>query len=251
MKPVGQESRAPGYTPREENRMHLKNKLFLHEEITLLALRDKEGTFQIGATYDYAIGGAVLAELLLNERVTVEETRGKKLANLISPEPLGDPIIDECLQKVRCAKRRASLQTWVARFARVKRLRLRIGEQMCRRGILRADEDKILWIFTRRVYPEVDPAPERQLIDRMRKAIFTDRQDIDPRTVILISLAKSAGLLPVVFDKKKLRSRKARIERIVNGEVSGTATNEAIEAMRAAIFMICITSAGVAARAGR
>jgi Golgi phosphoprotein 3 len=235
----------------EENRMRLQNKLFLHEEITLLTLRDKEGTFQIGATYDYAIGGAVLAELLLNERVVVEETRRKKLANLISSKPLGDPIIDECLQKVRCAKRRATLQTWVARFARVKRLRLRIGEQMCRRGILRADEDKILWIFTRRVYPEVDPVPERQLIDRMRKGIFTDRQDIDPRTVILISLAKSAGLLNVVFDKKKLRSRKGRIERIINGEVTGTATNEAIATMRAAIFLVCITSAGVATRAGR
>jgi Golgi phosphoprotein 3 len=231
--------------------MRLQNKLFLHEEITLLALRDKEGTFQIGATYDYAIGGAVLAELLLNERVVVEETRRKKLANLISSKPLGDPIIDECLEKVRCAKRRATLQTWVARFARVKRLRLRMGEQMCRRGILRADQNKILWVFTRRVYPEVDLVPERQLIHRMHKAIFTDWQDIDPRTVILISLAKSAGLLNVVFDKEKLRSRKARIERIINGEVTGTATNEAIAAMRAVVFLVCITSAGVATRAGR
>jgi Golgi phosphoprotein 3 len=231
--------------------MPLRNKLFLHEEITLLALRDKKGTLQIGETYDYAIGGAVLAELLLNERLVVEETRRKKLANLISSRPLGDPIIDECLEKVRCAKRRATLQTWVTRFARVKRLRLRIGEQMCRRGILRADQDKILWIFTRRVYPEVDPVPERKLIDRMHKGIFTDRQDIDPRTVILISLAKSAGLLNVVFDKRKLKSRKTRIERIINGEITGKATKDAIAAMQAVVFLVCITSAGVAARAGR
>lgn len=122
---------------------------------------------------------------------------------------------------------------------------------MCRRGILRADEDKILWIFTRRVYPEVDPVPERQLIERMRKAIFTDGQDIDPRTVILISLAKSAGLLNVVFDKNKLKSRQARIKQIIKGEMSGTATSEAIAAMRAVVFLVCITSAGVAARAGR
>jgi hypothetical protein len=54
--------------------MPLQEKLFLHEEITLLALRDKEGTFQIGATYDYAVGGAVLAELLLSGRIVVEES---------------------------------------------------------------------------------------------------------------------------------------------------------------------------------
>ena len=231
--------------------MPLQNKLLLHEEITLLALRDEEGTFQIGATYDYAIGGAVLAELLLSGRIVAEETRGKKLAKLISSEPLGDPIIDECLEKVRSAKRRATLQTWVARFARVKRLRLRIGKQLCSRGILRADQDNILWVFTRKVYPQLDPVPERRLIDRMRKAIFTDQRDIDPRTVILISLAKSAGLLNAVSDKKELRNRKARIERIINGEVTGKATNEAIAAMRAMVFMVCITGAGVAAAAGR
>jgi Golgi phosphoprotein 3 len=231
--------------------MPLQEKLFLHEEITLLALRDKEGTFQIGATYDYAVGGAVLAELLLSGRIVVEETGRRKLANLISSEPLGDPIIDECLQKVRCAKRRAALQTWVTRFAGVKKLRLRMGEQLCSRRILRADKDNILWVFTRKVYPELDPVPERQLIDRMRKAIFTDRQDIDPRTVILISLAKSSGLLNVVFDKKELRSRKARIERTINGEVTGKATKEAIAAMRAVVFLACITGAGIAARAGR
>ena len=45
--------------------------LFLHEEVMLLALRDKEGTIASGSMYQYAIGGAVLAELLLHDRVEV------------------------------------------------------------------------------------------------------------------------------------------------------------------------------------
>jgi len=154
--------------------------------------------------YQYAIGAALLAELLLSRRIEVEQSGKRKLVNLISPSPLGEPLIDQCLEKVISAKRRAVLQTWVSRFAGVKNLKHRAARQLCRRGILRADEDKVLLIFTRKIYPEVNPEPEKELIERLRRAIFTDTRVIAPRTVVLLSLANSTGLLKVVFDKKKL-----------------------------------------------
>ncbi len=98
-------------------------------------------------------------------------------------------------------------------------------------------------IFTRKIYPEVNPEPERRLIERLKHAIFTDATDVDARTVVLVSLANSAGLLKVVFDKKKLKSRKARIEQIVNGEITGKAAQEAIQAMQAAVMVACIMPA--------
>ena len=39
--------------------------LFLHEEILLMVLKDKEGTMISGVMYSQAIAGAILAELLL------------------------------------------------------------------------------------------------------------------------------------------------------------------------------------------
>jgi len=124
--------------------------------------------------YQYAIGAAVLAELLLNKRIAVGESRRKKLVNLISSQPFGEPLIDQCLEKISNAKRRASLQTWVSRFAGVKNLKHRVALQLCERGILRAAEDTILLLFARKIYPEVNPEPERKLIERLRQAIFTD-----------------------------------------------------------------------------
>lgn len=221
----------------------MQNTLFLHEEIMLLALRDEEGTIASGTMYQYAIGAALLAELLLSKRIEVEQSGKRKLVNLVSPTPLGEPLIDECLEKISGAKRRAALQTWVSRFAGVKNLKNRVALQLCRRGILRADEDKVLLIFTRKIYPEVNPEPERRLIERLKHAIFTDATDVDARTVVLVSLANSAGLLKVVFDKKKLKSRKARIEQIVNGEITGKAAQEAIQAMQAAVMVACIMPA--------
>jgi hypothetical protein len=142
------------------------------------------------------------------------------------------------------------MQTWVTRFANMKNLKHRVAEQLCRRGILRAGEDKVLLIFTRRIYPEMNPAPERQLIQRLRKAIFTGTRDLDPRTVVLVSLANAAGLLRVTFDKRRLKERKDRIERIVNGEITGKAARAAIEAMQAAI-MVAVIVPTIAATATR
>jgi Golgi phosphoprotein 3 len=223
--------------------MTIQSSLFLHEEVMLLALRDEEGTIASGTMYQYAIGAAILAELLLNQRIALDETRKKKLVNLISSTPLGEPLIDQCLEKISNTKRRASLQTWVSRFAGVKNLKHRVARQLCERGILRAAEDTILLLFARKIYPEVNPEPERKLIERLRQAIFTDSRDIDPRTVVLVSLANSTGLLKIVFDKKKLKGRKARIEEIINGEITGKAAKEAIQAMQAAVMVCCIMPA--------
>jgi hypothetical protein len=227
--------------------MSISRNLFLHEEIMLLALKDKEGTVFSGAMYSFAIGGAVLAELLMETRIDVETVKKRKYARVLSSAPLGDPLIDECLAKIAGAKRRAQLQTWVSKFAQTKNLKHRVAEQLAKRWILRVDEDKVLGIFTRKIYPEVDPRPERELIERLRGAIFEEGGEVDPRTVVLLSLANSAGLLKLVFDKKQLKSRKARIDQVVNGELTGKATEEAIQAMQAAVMVACIMPAIMAA----
>ena len=223
--------------------MATQDDLWLHEEIMLLALRDEEGTIAAGPMYQYAIGAAVLAELLLNQRIAVAQSGKKRLVDLVSSIPLDEPLLDRCLEKITSAKRRAALQTWVSRFAGVKNLKHLVAQRLCRRGILKADEDKVLLIFTRKIYPEVNPDPERKLIERLRQAIFTDATDVDSRTVVLVSLANSASLLNVVFDKKMLKARKTRIKQIVNGEITGKAAQEAIQAMQAAVMMACMMPA--------
>lgn len=219
--------------------MARRSELRIYEEILLLALRDEEGTIAPGTQYHFALGGAVLAELLLLQRITVEEGR-RQLVSVADTRPTGDPLLDESLERIAHAKRRAAVRHWVSRIANQKGLRHRIAEGLCRRGILRNEIDKVLWIFSRRIYPELDPAPERALIARLEEAIFTDDEVVDPRSVVLISLARATGLLRATFGKKRLKERKDRIERIVNGEVTGKATREAVQAMQAAILVSVI-----------
>ena len=214
--------------------------LFLHEEMMLLALCDREGTIISGAWYHQALGGALIAELLLSERIAVEKSGKGKLVEVLSAKSFGDPVLDECLDKICNAKKRASLQTWLSRFANVKNLKHRVAEKLCERGILRADEDKVLFFFTRKIYPEADHQPEKQLTDRLHQAIFTDTMDLDPRTIVLISLANSANILKGNFDRTRLKTRKERIEKIASGDIVGQAAKEAIEAIQAAVMVACV-----------
>ena len=229
----------------KDSAMGTQETLFLHEEIMLLALQDDKGTVAWGTYYQYALGGAILAELLLNNLISIEVSKKKKMVNLVGTTSVVEPVIDECLKKISSAKRRASVQTWVSKFAELKRLKHRIATQLCKRGILQVAEDKVFLFFTRKVYPEINPEPEKALIERLRKAIFTNTADIDPRTVILLSLANSAGLLKLVFDRGELKSRKARIGQIVNGEMVGEAAKEAIEAMETALVISTVVTSSV------
>jgi len=220
--------------------MAKRDDLFLHEEIMLLALRDEKGTFASGTQYSYGLGGAILAELLLGERIGVVTPKKTPLAEPLRFDRMGDPVLDECLQKIRDARKRAALQTWVSRFVGVKKLKHRVAEGLCKRRILRAEEGKILGIFSRKLYPELDPGPEKRIIERLRRVIFGNVSDVDPHTVTLISLAHHTGLLKVVFDKKKLKERKAKIEKIMNGDLTAKATRQAIEAMQTAVLVAVI-----------
>jgi len=211
--------------------------LFLHEELLLLALKDEQGTIEFGADYGNAIGGAALAQLLMEDRVRLEGPKKNAKVRSVSAKPLKDAYLDDCSVAVRTSKRLRPAQEWVRRFASTKNLKHRVAESLCDKGVLRAEHDKVLGIFSRKIYPEADGRAEEEIVERLRAAIFSEAQEVDTRTTVLIALANATGLLKLAFGKKELARRKARIERIVEGDLAGQATKAAVEAMQAAMFV--------------
>lgn len=223
----------------------------LYEEVMLLALKDMKGSAYSSAThYRFALGGAILAELIFSKAIELEGSGKRKTVRPVASKNTGDPILDECLERIRNSKRRSGAQVWVRKFSGLSRLKHRIARQLCRKRILREDEKKVLLFFTYKVYPEIDPRPERKIIDKLRKAIFTDSRNVDPRTIILVSLANVTGLLKANFDNRELRKRKKRIKGLTEGEFIGKAAKEAVEAMQAALMAAVIVPAVASAGAG-
>ena len=223
--------------------MEPNNNLHIYEEILLLALRDKKGTILFGVNYQQALAGALLAELLLKKKIEIETSGRRKFVKLLDRKSMRNQLLDECLNKLSSSKRRARPINWVQRFANISRLKHKAAQSLCRKRILKMEEDKVLLLFRRKLYPELNPKPEKQLIDRLSSAIFGGSKEVDPQTIILISICQSTGILNHLFDKKELRKQKQRIKDITSGNLIGQATKEAVEAMQAAIMVATIIPA--------
>lgn len=223
--------------------------LRLHHELLLLALHDEKGTVAFARMLEIGLAGGVLGELLLEGRVDLrpEGRKGRLLVTVVSRATFGDPVLDEGLRRLAEAKRRKNPQATVASLARIKELRARTATALCRRGILRETEDRVLLLFKRRIYPTLDAGPERELVDRVREAIDDPAAEVDPRTAVLIQLARATGALRAIYSSKEIRARKARLEELkpVAG-ASGEAAQAAIEAAQAAV-VAAMAAASVAA----
>lgn len=223
----------------------MSTRLDLYQEVLLLSLRDALGTVPAGVWAQQGIGGGIVADLLLAERISLEGKRN--LVNLEDASPTTDPVLDGALLRIAEAKRRAAAQTWVARLANSK-VYHEAAHQLCSLGLVRSDEESVLFFFTRRTYPELDPEPEREILDRVREAIFTDNDVSDPKTIALVSIASAIEVLKHHFPKKDLRKRKRRIESLAKSDTLAGATKAAVEAIQAVIVASTVAvTAGAAA----
>lgn len=231
-------------------------KLFLHEEVTLLALSDDKGTVETGHWYPQVVGGAVLAELMRNERVRVQSkneteatgalfNRKPKLV-VIDPSPLGDELVDEWLKNISASEKLRPVNYWLSKIAGVSQLKARVASRLVDLGILEERESKVLWVFNRTTYPETQSGPEEAIRRRLDDAIFNDETEADVATVILLSLVKSGEFLPHLFDRKAIKSRRKHIEKLIAGEKFGAATAALIEAIQATIIAIAVSTTVVA-----
>ena len=220
--------------------------LRLYEDVMLLALRNDKGTMAGGVMYQQAVGGALLAELILDGRVRAVTEGRKTYADVERSAPVGDAILDECLQKIIASTKRRTLLHWVQKFAAIKHLKHRVATGLVDRGILRSEEGRVLLIFSRRLYPELDPAAEQAIVARLSDVIFSDTKAADARTTVLIALAQHSGLLKANLDRKRLKARRQRIEAIATGDAVGKATRQAVEAVQAAVMVAAIMPAIIA-----
>ena len=224
-----------------------RRRLHLHEQLLLPVLRDRKGTVDYRAGhYNYALGGAILAELAVEGRIAIDEDRKALVHPVAGAPPTGDEILDEALGQVRERRRPRRAGAWVQRFSALRKLRERTARGLCRRGILRATDAQLLLIFSRKVYPTVDPRPERELVASLREAITGD-DDVEVGVAVVLLLAHATGSLRIHFSGKELRPHKARLKRIGAGEHLAGPVLPAVRAHMAVKSAVAAAQAVVAA----
>ena len=201
--------------------------LTLADEIVVLMLDDETGAIRplCAGFANVAIAGGILMELALLARIDTD----LKSLYVIDPKPVGDEILDSALQEIAAEPRRDGSKSWIRHFAFHKGdLTSHVLERLVRAGILRAEDRRLLWMFSRRAYPQNTGREEREAKGRLLAVVFDDAIP-SPRDTLLLSLADSSGVLDAILSADELRKASKRIEQVVAFEEIGRSV-KAVEA---------------------
>ncbi len=195
------------------------------EEIILLLLNDDDGRFARVPSWsmDYALAGAVLMDLALENRIDTDLER----LVLVDATPLGDSLLDPTLADIAAGEER-NARYWVEHAAnRAAEIREEALNRLVESGILERKEDRLLWVFQSRRYPMVDGNEEREVRLRLMGVLFSDEIP-DPRDIVLLSLTDACGILRGMLSRRELNSAATRIEQVRKLDLVGQATTQAI-----------------------
>jgi len=179
------------------------------EEIFLLALDDKQGVIKPlpVSALDYALAGALLMDLALQDRIDTDLTS----LSVTATKPTGDPILDDTLRDLQQKPEPQPTSFWLKHFAdQSKRIQERVLERLIQKGILKQQNRRILWVFEVRRYPLMDNHEVKEVKTRLRELILSD--DIpDAREVVLINLGNACRLLDDLFTPAEYERVRPRI----------------------------------------
>ena len=207
--------------------------LTMPEEILLLMLDDKSGRLQERAapSGDYAVAGAVIAELALHNRI---DTDPKRLY-VVDPSPTGDALQDQALAQIVAAAEVNDSRYWIETLAaEAEAYREILFERLVQKGVLKRVEGRFLWVFPERRYPQVSDKEEREVKARIMGVLFKDEIP-DPRDSLLIGLCRAAGLFPLLLSSQELDRVQGRIDQVADLEELNRSLADAIREIYAQI----------------
>jgi len=217
--------------------------LTLPQELFLLALHDEKGRIpgSVSMELHYSLGGAVLAELVLQGKVGLAEK--KKLA-VLNDGMLGeDDLLNEGLERILASKKPRKVSHWVSEFSdAIQKMEKRLANRLVELGILRKEEKRFLGVIPYEVYPEhtqnagVENATAKYHIKQHLRSVVLAGEAADAHTLALLGLVKVSDLLGFVFTRDELKIAGKKIEALTCDDVVGQAVQECLDATMAAVI---------------
>lgn len=212
------------------------NHLTLADEIVVLMLDDSIGEIQPGcsAVAEVAVAGGILMELALRENIDTD----LKSLFVVNPKPTGDELLDEILQEIVAEPEKHPSAWWIDRLAnRHRDLVGRVLGRLVQAGILREEERRFLWMFSRRAYPQVSGREEREAKARLLSVLFNDEVP-NPRDTLLLGLAKATDVLSAILTPEQLDKVADRVEEVAALEEIGRSVGLVTSEIRDAMMMM-------------
>ena len=109
---------------------------------------------------------------------------------------------------------------------------------------------KVLGLFKTTRFPEADPEPERELRQRLRAVLLSERQPT-PEDAMLIGLLRPYDLPEQLVPKERRQDAKRRAEEVAEDGTAAKAVAGALQEIQGAILAsVAISAATVAITSG-
>ncbi|MFC8269740.1 GPP34 family phosphoprotein [Streptomyces cinereoruber] len=211
----------------------------LAEEIMLLSLDDASGAAKEKQSAAWAVAGGILLDLVLAGRVAVDGGR----LRVADRTPTDVPLLDERLRLIAgwAGRRSRAPKTteWLTKDC-AKAVKA-TTESLHGRGLVRAEQRRVMGLFPVTRYPEADGSVERELRDRLR-AVVLDGAEPDTLTAGLLALVHGAKLHRVAFPDVPRKEIAPRLEEITAGQWAAEDVRRAIRDMQAAMVVVMATT---------
>lgn len=209
--------------------------LTMPEEIMLLLLDDRTGR-PVGLpppAADFAIAGAVLMELSLQERIDTDLTE----LTVVSVRSTNDAVLDGALLMIGEAPGRHDSRYWIGELgSRGEKFRETLLARLVNHGVLRPEEGRFLWVFPDRRYPKAreGAAEVKEVRARLRDLILSDEIP-EARDALLVGLCRATGLVPLLLTPPELEETVSRVDQIADLEELSRSLSEVIRQLQASM----------------
>ena len=207
--------------------------MLIVEELFLLLRRDDGKSEKASAYNGYGLSAVVISDLILGERVTVDERKDPRLS-VVRADPTGSAVLDAALARL-------SQKDGKKLSALVSEGKLNpettVAAALAERGIIGIEEKRMLGLVPAR-YPVLDPTPERAARERLRTVLAGGTPT--PGDAALLSILQGIDVVGAVLEEEKgtlgRKDLKRRIEEVSQEAVAGLAVGRAVQAANAAIM---------------
>lgn len=210
--------------------------LTISEEILLLMLDDETGWLSVALPGDRiraAIGGAVLMDLALVDRVDTDLDH----LFLVSPDPVGEPVLDHALKRIAAEGERRSVDHWVDAFTNGhEAVRSLIDDRLVARGVVSRDRYNRLLVMGGHHLVDADGHPYRHVRRRLAGELMNEEIP-DPRDIMIISLVDTCMLWPGLIDEFRYELLAPRIRQIARLDLIGQAVARVVSRKLAGLNM--------------
>jgi predicted ATP-binding protein involved in virulence len=210
----------------------MENFLSIPEEILLLSIGENGGEVPQDKNFEVVLAASILMDLAMQNRLDSD------LEKLIPVDntPTGDIVLNDAIEMIFADKTKQDPSHWVSQLAiRAEEFSESIVASLVLKKVLKIENQKLLWFFSKRKYPIVHDTEMKEVKLRVRELVFGD--DIpDLRDIVIVSLLHYGQMLELVFTEFEISKYRSRIEKIAMMDLIGQAISKSLKEFATSSF---------------